>query len=518
MVVVERRQVAPHPVAAHLDHPGAELEPEDEPAQEEDHDDRRRDLVGAEERDDEARLEQQALPAERVEGLPDRHDREVEAPEQQEGEHRHPRRAELRKAGDEQGRDQHADRADQAQHPVRVVQAEDRGLGSAVAGAQELRGGQQAALAEERRELAEAGQERDEEDRSRAALQHLPREFVAGGVEPLHVSTLGLSVPVDNRSCAGIRETGCVMHIRVIAPHETAEDAAAVVRADLTASNVVLLPGVALDGTGDLLMFDVTRENANAVIRDLEALDIVRMGSITITEGSTVLSDASERAEAAAPGSPADGVVWAGIEDRATKDSRLSWSFLAFLILATLIAGIGRYLDQPILIIGAMVVGPEFAPIAAICVGIARWRPRLIAPAAATLLGGFALAIGVAFVLWFLAYSLGLIDYELATTGDATDFIVKPDIWSFIVALLAGCAGILSLTTSKSSALVGVFISITTVPAVATIALTLAVAAWDEALASTVQLGINLLGLLVAGVVTLLIQSMWSRSRKGVRR
>jgi len=199
-------------------------------------------------------------------------------------------------------------------------------------------------------------------------------------------------------------------------------------------------------------------------------------------------------------------VVWEQIEELAGRDSRLSWTFLVFLALATLIAGIGRYLDQPILIIGAMVVGPEFAPIAAICVAIARRRPRLIGPAAVTLFGGFAIAAVVAYVLWLIAYAAGVIDRTAATTGAATEFIVKPDIWSFIVALLAGCAGVLSMTTAKSSALVGVFISITTVPAVATIALTAAVGAWDETLGAAIQLAINLAGLIVAGVLTLLIQ------------
>ena len=236
-------------------------------------------------------------------------------------------------------------------------------------------------------------------------------------------------------------------------------------------------------------------------------------GSISISESAAILGDASDRAEEAAPGHPSDGVVWEQVEDRAREDARLSWSFLAFLILATLIAGVGRYLDQPILIIGAMVVGPEFAPLSAICVAIVRRRPRVVPRAALTLFGGFAIAIVVALVLWAVAAATGLIDAEVATTGTQTDFIVKPDLWSFVIALLAGIAGILSITSAKSSALVGVFISITTVPAAATIALTLAVGAWAEAGASAIQLGVNLLGLLIGGVATLLVQVAVSRGR-----
>ncbi len=47
-------------------------------------------------------------------------------------------------------------------------------------------------------------------------------------------------------------------------------------------------------------------------------------------------------------------------------------SFPIFMIAAMQIAAVGIVLDQPILIVGAMVVGPEFGPLAAICVGAGR--------------------------------------------------------------------------------------------------------------------------------------------------
>ncbi|MFJ4230838.1 DUF389 domain-containing protein [Cellulosimicrobium cellulans] len=145
-------------------------------------------------------------------------------------------------------------------------------------------------------------------------------------------------------------------------------------------------------------------------------------------------------------------------------------------------------------------------------------RDRGVAGSAlATLLGGFAGCAAVAWAVWSLAYAAGLITYEQATTGPQTEFIVSPDAWSFVIALLAGVAGVLSLTTSKSAALVGVFISITTVPAVGAIGLTLAVGAWDEALGAGVQLLVNVAGLLVAGVVTLFVQLHLGR-RLGRRR
>jgi uncharacterized hydrophobic protein (TIGR00271 family) len=297
-----------------------------------------------------------------------------------------------------------------------------------------------------------------------------------------------------------------MLTVRVTAPHRLALDLCDRLRAEPTVSDIVYIPSATVDGTGDLLHFELARENANNVMRLLRHAGVPAQGSIVVSEPIAVVSDAATAAEQAAPGHPADGVLWAQLADRSREDARPSWSFFAFLLLATLIAGIGRVLDQPILIIGAMVVGPEFAPLAAICYAIVRRKRSIAGMASVTLFGGFALSALLAWGIWAIVYALGIITFEQATTGPLTEFIITPNAWSFVIALLAGIAGVLSLTTSKSSALVGVFISITTVPAVGTIGVTLAVGAWGEAFSALVQLVINLAGLFVAGTATLWVQ------------
>ena len=80
MVIVHGGEVTPGRVPAHLDHSGTEFDADDEPAQQQDHRQSRGHLVGAEEADEEPCFEQQRFPAEPVEALPDRHDREVQCP------------------------------------------------------------------------------------------------------------------------------------------------------------------------------------------------------------------------------------------------------------------------------------------------------------------------------------------------------------------------------------------------------------------------------------------------------
>lgn len=306
-----------------------------------------------------------------------------------------------------------------------------------------------------------------------------------------------------------------MLHLQLRVPGDRLDEVVEALRSDDTVANVVVLPDAYVKPDGHLVQADVAREGANPVVAELRRLGLHRDGLIMLTEPATLLSGDADRAEAAAPGDPDDSVVWDVVENRLRTESRLNVSFVAFLTLATLIAGVGRYLDQPILIVGAMVVGPEFAPVAAICLGLARPRLSLLPAAAATLAAGFAAAVAVASALWLLGTLAGVVDTRRAGTGELTSFIVEPDHWSFVVALLAGIAGMLSLTTSKSGPLVGVFISVTTVPSIGTFALCLGTGTWSGLGPAAGQLGVNIAGLVVAGTVSLLVQRVvWERLQR----
>ena len=73
---------------------------------------------------------------------------------------------------------------------------------------------------------------------------------------------------------------------------------------------------------------------------------------------------------------PSDAVVWEEVEARTSENIELTGNFLAFMVLACLIASVGIFLDSPILIVGAMIVGPEFGPLAGLCVAVGRAPPR----------------------------------------------------------------------------------------------------------------------------------------------
>jgi uncharacterized hydrophobic protein (TIGR00271 family) len=160
-----------------------------------------------------------------------------------------------------------------------------------------------------------------------------------------------------------------------------------------------------------------------------------------------------------------------------------------------------------------MVLGPEFVPLAALAVAAVQRRPASARRAAVTLILGFVVAIGLTSCLTLVGRGLGWFGTELLSADrPQTGFITAPDKWSLVVAVLAGVAGVLSLTSAKSGALVGVFISVTTVPAAADMAVSLALGGGPEFRSAATQLGVNLTGILVAATVTLAVQrAVWRR-------
>ena len=98
------------------------------------------------------------------------------------------------------------------------------------------------------------------------------------------------------------------------------------------------------------------------------------------------------------------------------------------------------------------------------------------------------------------------------------DFIYQVGPFSLIIALLAGAAGMLALVSAKSASLVGVFISVTTVPAAAYAAVAVVEGEFGRAGESALQLLINLVGIVIsAAVVLLLVRRMRAARPAGLR-
>lgn len=306
-----------------------------------------------------------------------------------------------------------------------------------------------------------------------------------------------------------------MLHLRLITPADRTAEVVQLIEKTVGTTHLAVVPGAARNPPGDLVMCDVAREAGDELIGGLRELGIDESGSIAVENIDLSLSRRADKAEEEAPGEGVDAVLWEHLTDATHEESTLSVTYIAFLALATMIAACGVVLDNAILIVGAMAVGPEFGPLAGFCTALVQRAPRLAWRSFLALIVGFAAAMLVTVVFSYFMDWVNLFEQEmLAAERPNTNFIYRPDWFSFVVAVLAGSAGMLSLTSAKSGALVGVAISVTTVPAAANAAVAFSYQEYKQAWGSTEQLLLNLLGIVLAGTLTLLLQKyFWARQR-----
>ncbi|MFG2440155.1 DUF389 domain-containing protein [Streptomyces sp. NPDC048508] len=306
-----------------------------------------------------------------------------------------------------------------------------------------------------------------------------------------------------------------MLHLRLITPADRTDDVVRLIEATVGTAHVVVLPGAARNPVGDVVLCDVAREAGDELIGGLRKLGIDRTGSIAVEDIDLSLSKRADKAEAEAPGEGADAVLWEHLEEATHEESTLSVTYVAFITIATMIAACGVVLDNAVLIVGAMAVGPEFGPLAGLCTAAVQRAPRLALRSLTALLAGFAIAMAVTVLFSLFMDGVGLFtEAQLEGPRPNTGFVYAPDWFSFVVAVLAGAAGMLSLTSAKSGALVGVAISVTTVPAAANAAVALSYGDMGQTWGSTKQLLFNLLGIVLAGILTLMAQKwFWALQR-----
>jgi uncharacterized hydrophobic protein (TIGR00271 family) len=296
-----------------------------------------------------------------------------------------------------------------------------------------------------------------------------------------------------------------MLQLRVVCPRSLEADVVPALRAR---PGVVAVTSCGDSSDGVVITADLARECADAVLKELRTQGVFDQGLIALSAPDAAFGALVDSAEQDAPGDGADAVIWDELTERIGEDSTLTWTFTAFMVLATLLAGIGVITDSQIAIVGAMVVGPEFGPLAGLAVALVRRHPQIARRSAIALVAGFVVAIVMVSLFTWLARAVGLVDAADLAGRRETEFIYHPGWFSLITALVAGTAGMLSLFSAKSAVLVGVFISVTTIPAAGNAAVAGVLGSWHESWLSLAQLGINIVGITGAATVTLLLRGV----------
>ena len=300
-----------------------------------------------------------------------------------------------------------------------------------------------------------------------------------------------------------------MLTVRVACSADLSQRCEEILQATPSLTGLSIYRDAGVDPKGDVFEAQVERDAVNDLVHALTELGIPQSGSIQIEQPQAWVSQRALHAEETSPDS--DNVVWAQVIEQAYEQSKVTPVFLAFMTMATLLAAVAVITDSPILVVGAMVLGPEFMSVIAMGLALVRKRRALLSQAARTLVVGFAFSIAA--TVGFVAIARGI---GLATVADVSSerpgvsFIYSPNAWSLIVAVIAAAAGVLALTTSQSTGIIGVFISVTTIPAAGNIAVGLVFAQWNQVLGSALQLAINITGMALAGWATLVIRQRMS--------
>ena len=303
-------------------------------------------------------------------------------------------------------------------------------------------------------------------------------------------------------------------HVRLVSAPGRTESLLEALDSDPGVSSLVVLPGAARRSGGDAVQFDVGPGSANSVFQQLKTFQDGQGNAVAVEYVDATLGERPAPAKHflvqrdVAP-------VWELVEARIRSDAVYAPSFYILLAIAGLIGAVGILTNSQILIVGAMVVGPEYNAIMGVALGIDKRSRRPVLRGLLALLAGFSAAVVVT-LLFGLAirwsghtprlYSLGI--------RPVSDLINNPNLFSVVVAVLAGIVGVVSLTEARASALIGVFISVTTIPAAADIGLSLAYSSWSEARGSAFQLLLNVVLLIAVGAAALRAQRIIWRARE----
>lgn len=291
-----------------------------------------------------------------------------------------------------------------------------------------------------------------------------------------------------------------MLHLRVVCSETVAGNVVDVLRGQ---PGVVAITTTADTTHGDIVSAYVARDAADTVLTELRASGLGTGGLIALESVDATFGELAEQAVLEAPGPGADAVIWDELYEHIDEDATLTRSYLAFMALATLLAAIGILTDSTVTLVGGMVVGPEFGPLAGLAIALLHRHLARARAALLTLLLGFAVAIVAVALATLAARGVGLVHRSDLSGMRETEYIYHPGWLSLLTAPLAGAAGMLALSSRKSAALIGVFVSVTTVPAAGNAAVAGVLGNWHDSLQSLAQLGINLACIIAAAAATL---------------
>ena len=193
------------------------------------------------------------------------------------------------------------------------------------------------------------------------------------------------------------------------------------------------------------------------------------------------------------------------------EESQLSSTFMTLLILATMIATFGLYINSASVIIGAMLLAPLMQPIVGVSMGLLRQDVSLLSSGAKSIGVG---VLAVIFTAMFIALLLPIEPLTSEMNGR-----LSPTILDMFIAIVSGIAAAYAKSNEKIiGSLAGVSIAVALVPPIAVAGVGLGWGEWSMFSSAFLLFITNLVGIVLAASLTFLMLgfSPVSIAKKGI--
>ena len=267
--------------------------------------------------------------------------------------------------------------------------------------------------------------------------------------------------------------------------------------------------------TGDLLIINLTQEDADNVIDKLKArfdFDSNKKRSLMIYTPDIALTDEDDKQKNGEQKPIRETII-----AYAKENSHLTSQIIVMAFAAAIIATLGLILDNTAVIVGSMIIAPVFGPIATMAIGIVLGDLKLLLKGFLVEATVMLIAVLVGAVFGFIVPNVGI--------NRALEIRMLPTIADLLVAIAAGGAGAYSLMTdTKSQQLVGVVIAAALIPVMATIGIGFSIQNIELITGATLLLLSNFFALLLIIVLVFYIKGLkpqwWyaSEAKKVIKR
>ena len=178
--------------------------------------------------------------------------------------------------------------------------------------------------------------------------------------------------------------------------------------------------------------------------------------------------------------------------------------FWTLLVISVIIATLGVLGDSTAVVIGAMLVAPLMTPIMGLSAAIVNGWMRRVAASFATVVGGVAVAIAVAWVVTVWTPQL----VPLGTNAQILSR-VNPTLIDLLIAIAAGAAGAYATVDRRvSSSITGVAIAVALVPPLGVVGIMLQAGEWGDALGAFLLFATNLVSIILVGALVFLVTGL----------